>query len=197
MMSGQPADDVREPAAKPDAALKRNLVLGVLFVTILSGPAHFALDWIGRNQLAAILLPVNESVWEHLKLIYLPATLWILGSWLFWKKRRPGFDSGRWLLAGAASMLIALLFMLVFFYTYTGAFGIESFLLDVLSLPAGLALGQAMAWHILRYARPRSWHRAAALGVFLLLLIVFAVFTFRAPVIPLFRDRPTGTYGFQ
>lgn len=42
-------------------------------VIILGGVLlHFCFDWSGRRRLLAVFAPVNESVWEHLKMAYWP-----------------------------------------------------------------------------------------------------------------------------
>ena len=44
----------------------------VCFLSILAGSAlHFLYD-LWPNPLTAVFAPVNESVWEHLKLLYWP-----------------------------------------------------------------------------------------------------------------------------
>ena len=44
----------------------------VCFLSILAGSAlHFLYD-LWPNPLTAVFAPVNESVWEHLKLLYAP-----------------------------------------------------------------------------------------------------------------------------
>lgn len=42
--------------------------LGSLFIIVVGFLLHYLYDWSGRSNLVAILAPVNESVWEHLKL---------------------------------------------------------------------------------------------------------------------------------
>ena len=41
----------------------------ILSVSLLGTLLHFTYRWSGRNPLIA---PVNESVWEHMKLLFFP-----------------------------------------------------------------------------------------------------------------------------
>ena len=51
---------------------------GLLFTAVLGILSHFFYDWSGRTPLAALISPVNESIWEHMKLLFFPALLWSL-----------------------------------------------------------------------------------------------------------------------
>jgi hypothetical protein len=83
----------------------------------------------------AVFAPVNESVWEHTKLVVVPVTA--LGvvetSWvadrrrLWWAKFVEVFAAGS--------------FIVAFFYTYTGALGVSSAVsVDVLSFSLPLSV---------------------------------------------------------
>ena len=44
--------------------------------TALAGTLlHFLFDWTGKNLLAAFFSGVNESTWEHIKLLFWPLFL--------------------------------------------------------------------------------------------------------------------------
>ena len=45
---------------------------GFLFTSILGTFLHFLFELSGRSVIAAIFSAVNESIWEHMKLIYYP-----------------------------------------------------------------------------------------------------------------------------
>ena len=94
------------------------------------------------------------------------------------------------------SAVTSILFVIAFFYTYTGVFGIESLVLDIISLFLALVLGQMEALRYLRRGKAGPFAVFVSLLVFLLLAAAFVVFTFAPPHIPLlFLDGPTGTYG--
>lgn len=58
--------------------IKHYLAAGFLFTSVLGTLSHFFYDWSGRNPLAALISPVNESIWEHMKLLFFPSLLWSL-----------------------------------------------------------------------------------------------------------------------
>ena len=51
---------------------------GFLFTAAAGTLLHFVYDWSGGSALAAAFSAVNESVWEHMKLLFFPAFLFSL-----------------------------------------------------------------------------------------------------------------------
>ena len=50
--------------------------LGGFLFTVAAGTAlHFLYAWSGQRSWAAVFSAVNESVWEHMKLLYVPLFL--------------------------------------------------------------------------------------------------------------------------
>ena len=50
--------------------------LGGFLFTVTAGTAlHFLYAWSGQRSWAAVFSAVNESVWEHMKLLYVPLFL--------------------------------------------------------------------------------------------------------------------------
>lgn len=45
---------------------------GFLFTGALGVLLHFLYEWSGGNTLAAAFSAVNESTWEHMKLLFFP-----------------------------------------------------------------------------------------------------------------------------
>ncbi|MBR5139580.1 MAG: hypothetical protein IKV16_00870, partial [Clostridia bacterium] len=63
--------------------------LGILF--------HFLYDISGKSQLVRPFAPVNESVWEHLKLIFFPFVLIMPVEYLLYGKRAYNFFSSKFI----------------------------------------------------------------------------------------------------
>lgn len=57
-------------------SLKKIKIINVIFLFILSFGWHFVYDLI-PNNLIALFFPVNESIWEHMKIIY---CVFVVGS---------------------------------------------------------------------------------------------------------------------
>ena len=55
--------------------IKNYQIFSVIFIFILGTLLHFTYDLSNGNQIIATFSSINESVWEHLKLLYFPIRL--------------------------------------------------------------------------------------------------------------------------
>lgn len=96
----------------------RNLIYGIITVSILGTLGHFLYEWTGENKIAGLFIAVNESTWEHMKLLFFPMLLYTLFMMLKFRKNAPVV-----LPAMLISAIIGTLLIPVLFYTYTGILG--------------------------------------------------------------------------
>ncbi|MEL4105311.1 DUF6512 family protein [Oscillospiraceae bacterium WX1] len=184
---------MRRTTSKKDPVIAW-MLLGIPILFIAASPLHFVFEWTGGNVFTGLFAPVNESVWEHLKLTFWPLLVWwIIGYLLFHKAGNWSFKS--FVVTGALAEFTCALFIVAFFYTYTGALGIESLILDIISLLLGLVVGILTAVHIYRFKRPGSIAALIATLALFVMAAAFLYFTFYPPHLPIFMDPPTGTYG--
>ena len=164
---------------------------GFLFVCAAGTALHFLYQWSGESVAAAPFAAVNESVWEHMKLLFWPMQLWagaeraVLG----------GYSRGFWP-AKALGILLGLALIPALYYTYTGALGVSVMWVDIaIFFVAAAAAFLAETRMLARDWRCRGGARAPALVLLLLLSAAFVLCTFVPPRFPLFRDPVTGFYG--
>ena len=53
-------------------------MMGFLFTSVLGTFLHFLFDLTGGSLPAALVSAVNESIWEHMKLLFYPMVLFAL-----------------------------------------------------------------------------------------------------------------------
>ena len=96
-------------------------MLGFLFTSVLGTFLHFLFDLTGGSLPAALVSAVNESIWEHMKLLYVPLTLFALIGGRCMAMNYPGYWCAKWwgTLAGLATIPLL-------YYTYTGALGVKA-----------------------------------------------------------------------
>lgn len=116
--------------------LKYFTVVGGAAVLALGAAAHFFYEWSGNNFFVGMFSPVNESVWEHMKLAFFPMLLFSFAANLFLKKDCPGAASSA--LCGA---LLSTALIPVIFYTYSGVLGYNSLLPDILTFVFSVLTG--------------------------------------------------------
>ncbi len=171
--------------------ISRWQLAGFLFTSVLGTFLHFLFDLTGENIVAALFSAVNESIWEHIKLIYYPMLIFSLMEYRVWGKEVEGF----WC-AKLKGMLLALVLIPALYYTYTGALGISAdwFNVTIFFITAA-AVYRTETKHL---REGQVWCLGSRTSFALLLAIgaLFVYFTFATPRLPLFRDPVTGTYGF-
>ena len=91
---------------------------GFLTVSVLGTLAHFAYEWSGKQLLAGAFCAVNESTWEHMKLLFFPALLFTMIQIAAAQERDGAIPAVR-----AVSITAGLLLIPVLYYTYTGILG--------------------------------------------------------------------------
>lgn len=169
-------------------------IIGIPVIFLLGSLAHFAYELSGKSTIVGILSPVNESNWEHLKLSTYPTFLWYIIGLLFF---RNNINYYTWFICCIISIVMSAVVITCFYYTYTGALGIHSSLLDIFSLFVGLAIAQCVSLYIYNNAILTFLHFYLSIVMCSLIVICFTLFTFSPPKFPMFMDAGTKLYGVQ
>ena len=165
---------------------------GFVFTAVVGTLLHFLFDWTGANAVVALFSAVNESIWEHLKLLFYPMAAVAVIEYFVWGKNVDAF----WCIK-LLGIVIGLVLIPVVYYTYTGILGIKA---DWFNITIFFLVAAAVYWAETKlFQWGYTCRLCAKWAVVLLCLIgiVFYVFTFFPPQIPFFQDPITGTYGFQ
>lgn len=148
-----------------------------LFLAIAGTSGHFLYEWTG-SPLAALFCPVNESVWEHLKLLYFPFLILTLRDYFRSGKKAYAFYR---LLA----VLCGMLSIVMLFYTYTGIIGQNYLIPDILIFFFGILLTLRLI-PVLRARLSSTPSPTAIYAAWLLLTLTFFLFTCHPPDLPIF-----------
>jgi hypothetical protein len=162
---------------------------GIVVVFLLGALFHFLFELTGSHPPVGAFVPVNESVFEHLKLTYWPTVIWAIFSYNFLRSTANNF-----IIAKATAVIIMPLMVLAIFYTYT-SFTDDNVIIDILSLLAAVAVGQYINYLILKFRPLPVW--LTVLSVFLIAVVacLYVVLTFYPPHTQLFMDTNTNAYG--
>jgi len=159
-------------------------------LTTLGGTfLHFLYDWTGGSILASPFSVVNESTWEHMKLLFWPLFLFALVQWPFFK------DQKNYWCVKLAGILLGLILIPVLFYTYNGVFGKSPDWINIAIFYISAALVYLFEWRAFKRDLLQCRYPRLAFAVICLIGILFVVFTFMPPQIPLFRDPLLGNFG--
>lgn len=163
-------------------------ILSTVFTVILGTILHFTYKWSNKNPLVVTFSAVNESTWEHLKLLFFPMLITTIIGYLYIGKIAPNF-----LCAKTIGIIVAMLFTVIFFYTYTGILGTNYAILNILTFIFSAILGEYVSYKLM-YSVFES-NNNIAVFILSVLFISFIIFTFFPPKIGLFKDPITGKYG--
>lgn len=163
---------------------KRETLLGILFTFAAGSLLHFAYAWSDEALLFALLTPVNESPWEHLKLLFTPMLLFGI-----WEYASYGREQKNFIPATVFSMYLGMGVILTAFYTYSGILGRNTLPADIFVFFLGIVT--AYFWRLRAFWKNRfSSVGMQRIGIFLLALLftAFFLFTFLPPGLPLFQS---------
>ena len=165
-------------------------IFSIIFTFILGILLHFTYELSGENKAVAIFSAVNESTWEHLKLLFFPMLLTTIIGYFYIGKDAPNF-----LCSKTIGILVSLAFTIVFFYTYTGVLGKNIAFIDISSFFIAVILGEVISYVLI--INKFKCNNKIAIIILIILFICFIVFTYHTPKIGLFKDPVTGGYGMK
>lgn len=168
-------------------SLKRHTVLGFFFVLLAGTLAHFLYDLSSNNYLVGLFTPVNESIWEHMKLLFFPMLLYSLFMACRLKGKNPCIISSLCL-----GMLTGTTLIPVLFYAYTSLLGRDFFILDIGIFILSTLTAFLLSYRLTLSCRADPYTTLLCIMVCILFLC-FLFFTFHPPDLAIFADPCSGT----
>ncbi len=169
----------------------RRASLGFVWTIVIGSLLHFTFEWSHGSLLVGLFSAVNESVWEHLKLLFVPATVWAAF--------RHKWRASDWVRASATDGLALLAGLLLInggYYLYR-MFLPHEFVLDLFLFVSAAACTHFGPLLTRRYVPERqAWQYSATL-IMLAVFVAFALATLMPPHLPVFQDPRTGGYGIR
>ncbi len=163
--------------------------VGFVAVSLLGTLLHYLYDWTD-SVVAALISGVNESTWEHMKLLFFPMVLVAVVQSFFLGKEYENF-----LCIKTIGTLLGILLIPTIFYTLRGAFGTTPDWINIAIFFVAAAIAFWMETRLFKNGAVTCCSKVWPIAVLCLLTVAFWVFTFIPPEIPLFRDPVEGSYG--
>ncbi len=186
-----PEKSISQAGGKMDLSLLYWEFSGFLFISIAGFLSHFIFVWSGRNRLVGVFGAVNESVWEHQKLVFWPSVIFALtgsfflaGAYDFW-------------FAKAVSIVFMPLFIICVHYAYKTLLGKRIIFVDISLFFIAAALGQFLSFRLMTAATVAEHMNNIGIIVISFVSLLFITFTFYPIHIHIFRDATNGRYGMD
>ncbi len=172
-------------------SLRRWETAGFLTVCAAGTLLQFLYGWTGENLLVAAFASVNESTWEHMKLLYLPYFVFTMVEFTVFAEPYRNFFAAK-----AAAGLAGLLLIPAVYYTVGGMFGEPPSWANAAIFYVSAAAMYFIGWRLLNgFALRGGVWQLAGFALLWTLAFLFVYFTYRTPCLPLFRDPATLQYG--
>ncbi len=166
-------------------------LMGFAVTSLLGTILHFLYDWTGGSPIAALVSGVNESTWEHMKLLFFPMFLFALVQSRFFATYKPFWN------VKLRGTLLGLALIPVLFYTYNGVIGPSPDLINIAIFFVAAAVAYLYETKLFQSDFKPKLPPKFALGLLCLLALLFVLFTFYTPMLGIFRDPLTGGYGIS
>ena len=154
----------------------------VLVAAFLGTLNHFLYFLSGQSAIVALFCPVNESVWEHLKLLYFPFLFVSIWEYLSLRPETLHFFYCRYL-----GVVFGMLFTVSVFYTYSGILGRNFLVLDILLFYSSVIFSFGMSEYFTdRLHTSRETDSTFVISLWMITAFFFFVFTCFPPDLPLF-----------
>ena len=172
-------------------SLLRWQIVGFVFASIAGVLLHFAFDLTDKNAFFALFSAVNESIWEHLKLLFFPMFVFALIE-----SRYIGGENKSFWCVKLIGIMSGMALTVVLYYTINGVFGKTPDWINIAIFFIATAFSYILENRLLIKNSIECKSPMVPLTILMLIGVVFAVLTFITPQIPLFEDPITKTYGY-
>ena len=173
--------------------MKRSIGLWQFFgfgVTALGGTIlHFLYEWLGDAVWIAPFSGVNESTWEHMKLLFWPMLLYAAAQRLLFRQRQDF-----WCIK-LRGILLGVCLIPILFYTYNGVIGPSPDWINITIFFVSAAIAYIYETRLFNSGNIYCRSSKVAIAALIVIALLFVVFTFATPTLGIFRDPLTGRYG--
>ena len=159
-------------------------------VTSLGGTLlHFLYEWLGESKLVAPFSGVNESTWEHMKLLFWPMFIFAIVQSFFLK------DVKAFWCIKLRGITLGLILIPVIFYSYNGIIGKSPDWINITIFFLAAAISYIYETRLFNTDRLPCNRSKVAFITLCIIALLFVIFTFATPKIGIFKDPTTGTFG--
>ena len=164
-------------------------IIGITFTAVLGTILHFIYEWTKAIWLTPISA-INESTWEHMKLLFFPSLIFAIAQCLHFKDTLKNF----WCVK-LIGIIFGVLLIPTLFYTYNGTLGKSPDWFNILIFFIADISSYTLEGYLFKFKK--EFPKLCKLSFFTLILITatFIYFTYYPPILPIFKDPLSNLYG--
>ena len=150
---------------------------------------HFLYDLLGNAIWVAPFSAVNESTWEHMKLLFFPTFIYAIFESFFFREKE------NFLCIKKRGILLGIFLIPIIFYTYNGVIGKSPDWVNITIFFVCAAIEYVYETRLFQKGTPCCKKDRGSIILLCVVAILFVLFTFVTPEINIFKDPISGTYG--
>ncbi len=155
---------------------------GFAATALLGSLLHFVYDWTGESKLVAPFSAINESTWEHMKLLFFPMFIFAIVQSFFFK------DYKNFWCIKLIGILTGLVLIPTLFYTLNGVFGKTPDWVNIAIFFISAAIVFILETTLFKKDKVRCKYPLLAFLGICVIAIMFVLFTFNPPNLPIFKE---------
>lgn len=167
-------------------------LIGVPAIFVLGSLFHFIYKYGGKKPWMAVISPVNESIWEHLKIAFYPALLYSLVQFFIIGEIPTTFFT-----AEIIGIYCILVFILIAEWIYPAILKRNILIIDLFVFFIAILIGQIVSYLLILKDSMVIIPDIYIALIILAQVFIFAIFSFKPPKLPLFKDSVDGKYGIK
>ena len=164
-------------------------LIGFALTSVLGTVLHFLYDWLDESSWVAPFSSINESTWEHMKLLFWPMFIYTIVQSFFFRDRKDF-----WCIK-LRGILLGIILIPTLFYIYNGAIGKSPDWLNISIFFISAAIAYIYETRLFNSDKFICKSQKWAIATLCVIGVLFVVFTFITPEINIFKDPLTATYG--
>ena len=173
--------------------IKKIKIISVFFILGLTILFHFLYDW-WPNVIFSTLFPVNESIWEHMKLLYFGIIIYGIVEYFIMKKLNLVFNN--FLLNLFITSYSSIIIYLVIFLPIYNIIG-ENMIVSISLLVVVIILESIISYYILNYRNLGSIYNIISVVMLIIGYIGFVYLTYKPIRNYIFYDKLENKYGID
>lgn len=156
---------------------------GVLF--------HFLYDWTNESVLVAPFTGVNESTWEHMKLLFIPMFLFAIIESFFFKRYKDFWG------VKFKGIVLGIVLIPVLYYLYNGIIGKSPDWINIAIFVISAVTSYIYEYKLLFKEDKNIPNKKTSIILLLFIFGLFILFTFMPLKLNIFVDPTTNTFGIE
>lgn len=164
-------------------------LMGFAITSLVGTLLHFLYDWLGEAVWVAPFSGVNESTWEHIKLLFWPMFVFAIIQSFFFKDRKDFWC------VKLKGILLGQLLIPIIFYTYNGAIGKSPDWVNIAIFFISAAIAYIYETRQFNNGTTTCKNPKIPITVLCGIAVLFVIFTFKTPEIGIFMDPLAKSYG--